>query len=387
MKVSPPSSPSPNVSLSRLVQAVRRGLQAEFSCEGAPADGVLEVDEIPLARQHRLEGFLSKHQDYLNLSGTVSTLLSASALNRAHQGLVQWAESISVSRVLGEHAIAHVVFKGRALTLQTFADDEGRGGGDLDVLVEPKDVPLADSLLSAHGYLPVYAVGPRSSAGWAFVTYRNREMPYRSSRAEVDLHWRIASEPDLLPPTSVLIARSVKVGRHGQEIPTLSPADALAACAVHFYLDYAVSLRRLIDFLRLSRLAEQSILHHLPAPSQQLIADVAAFCRDLFGENCVALTGLRNPDQANVSYIKELFWAGHGGYSHIRAGGTALSRLVRNYQHLGRYAGKTSLLLRLLARGILWFPPMSPTQTPIGILQAIWLQLGRVLRGRYDSEI
>jgi hypothetical protein len=381
------NSESTSASLSRLVHAVRAGLRAELhDVLPHPIEGI-QIGDVALVSRHRLEGFFSRHLSSLDLPDQVSEQLTESGLARAHQGLVQWAESISISRLLHEHGVRHLVFKGRALTLQTSAEEDGRGGGDVDILIDPHDVPRVYALLPASGYLPAYAVGPRTRAGWAFLTYRNREMPYRSPRSEVDLHWRIATESDLLPPTRVLLDRSVTVGRDGQEIPTLSPTDALAACAVHFYLDYAVSLRRLVDFVRLSQLADPHQLLQLPAGSQQLIADVASLCRELFGEGCISLDGLHTVDHDNVSYIQNLFWNGHGGYSHIRAGGNAHSRLQRNFRHLGRYARKSSLLIRLVARGLVWFPPSSPNQSPIGMIHGFRLQLGRILRGQFDSEM
>ncbi len=378
---------APDDSLRDLVSLVGAALNHELGRKGDPKPVTIQRDLSRVARDHRLEGFLLRHKAALRLPPSLIESLESQALNRAQQGLHQWASSIALSRLLSSNGFPHLIFKGRALTAQTFADEDSRGGGDVDVLVEPADVPFVHLLLQSHGYLPVYALLPRTALGWAFVTYRNREMPYRSERVEVDLHWRIATEPDLLPPTSGLLKRKVVVGRIGQEIPTLSPTDALAACAVHFYLDYAVSLRRLVDFVRLFQLATPKGLEELPARSRQLIADVAASCNQLFEGILRDLPGLPRAKGANVQYIGELFWAANGGFSHYRPEGGGLQRFSRNLSHLGRYASAPRLMARLLARGLVWFPPRSPQQKTVGIGKAFLLQARRLLRGQFDSQV
>lgn len=363
------------------------GLQAETGIDQPPNERLLDESVVQLAYRHRLEGFLRRHSNVLAVRQEPLEANDATSLERAQQALSQWAASISLSRLLGESGIHHLIFKGIALTLQTSAENDLRGGGDVDVLVLPEDVSKTHALLIAHEYIPVYAMGPRTKLGWKFLTYRNREMPYRSPQIEVDLHWRIATEADLLPPTAKLLGRAEKVGHSGQEFLTLSPTDALAACAVHFFLDYGVALRRLVDFVRLARISDPTQLVALPSRSQQLVADLAEFCRELFGNKLVHLAGLKPPRPENVTYLRELFWSGNGGYAHTRGEGSGWHRLLRNYRHLGRYSNKFFLSLRLVARGLVWFPETTPQQVPIGLWRAFGRQVTRVLQGKFDSQV
>lgn len=370
-------------SLAVLVDAVGRVLNGAESDSG-PGRQSWSDDTISLARVHRLEGFFVRHREQLALDGgTVDKLLEGEQ-RRAQQALTQWSHSVRLSRLLEQHKVPHLVFKGRALTLHTEADDEGRGGGDVDVLVPPEFVPACVGLLEAEGFRRVYAIQPSTRWGWRFVTYRNREMPFRSQSIEIDLHWRVASEESLLPPATTLIARSVRVGREGQDLPTLQPTDALAASAFHFFFDKAWSLRRLVDFVRLTRGSDQGVLSTMPPGGQQLVADVAGFCRELFGPRCVSeLLAIRSTAE-NIDQLRALFWS--SGEGRLFSSDGALARFSRNYRHLSRYAPQRALMLRLIARGSVWFPPYRDGRG-VGLIRAFGYQLLRVFRGKFDSQV
>ncbi len=379
--------PSDITALVELVSLVRMGLAAQRGESINRPQALLDAGLPDQARRHRLEGFLLRFHDSLNLDGELVATLQQSQLERAQLGLTQWGSTLSLSRLLEAHSIPFVIFKGRALTIQTEAEEDGRGGGDVDLLVPPGRVSETHQLLVASGYLPVYAVEPKTHLGWAFVTYRNREMPYRSERVEIDVHWRISTEQDYLPPTETLIARGVLLGSEGQRFPTLCATDALAACAFHFYYDYASALRRLVDFARLSRMADREVLETLPLRTRQLIADVAALSRELFGESAIGPLSVPEAVAENVGYLRDLFWSGEGSFSHRARISHPLKRALANFHHTARYTSKPSLVARLFARGLVWYPPSTPGQPGWSVPRAFRAQITRVLRGRFDSSV
>ncbi len=370
-----------------MVALVSGGLATERGQESPSVFPTPSSGTLFLARRHRLQGFLLRHRDSLGLSPEVVEYLEKDRIERAQQGLSQWASSIALARLLQKHTIPFLIFKGRALTMLTCAEADGRGGGDVDLLVPPSWVKRTHQLLKAEGYQPVYAVEPRTRWGWALVTFRNREMPYRSFEVEIDLHWRISTERDFLPPAEVLIARGLTLGHEGQEIPTLSPTDALASCAFHIYYDHASPIRRLIDFVRLKALVDHSALRQLPRRTQQLVSDVAGLCRTVFGEEAIEYEHLGQSNERNVRYLEELFWSGTGGFSHQHRMSHPVGRAIANFSHLSKYSSTPALISRLIARGLVWFPHSSGGQAGWGIPRALAAQISRVFRGRFDSDV
>ena len=384
----PQTQVSPRETYDELLRLIGAGLRAEL---GHPVKEVplrsplAELDR--LAKTHRLEGFLLKHREVLGLPDDLVETLKTSELSLAQYGLILAASSIELSRLFASEGVEHLIYKGHALRAQTDAWEDRRGGGDVDILVEPRHVHIADRLLRKHGYHAVYAIGPRSPLGWRFLTYRNREMTYRSDRIEVDLHWRVATEEDMLPTAQQLLLRKVFVGREGQEIPTLSPVDAWAASTFHFYLDFGILLRVLVDFVRLSRLADRDHLHLLPRHARNLLADLSAVLNQILGPDIVDTTGLPPADAHRVDLLLEMIWAQAEKRTVLKGSGTGLTRFRRNLEHLARYSSKARLIPRLIARGLVWFPETASHPRPIGMVRAWWLQLGRIRRGQFDSQV
>jgi hypothetical protein len=383
--------PVVNPELQELFRLTSGALQHEFGLPGSKQPAISDsTDSLgDLIRRHRLEGFILRHYGEGSLRpGLLEALRSGFHDDNTAQQLRVSALSVRISRLLDKAGLSFLLFKGWPLSLQLGAQDELRGGGDVDVLVSPRDVRSAHRVLVAAGYAPQYAIGPRTRLGWRFVTFRNREMPYRSPVGEVDLHWRIASEHDVLPDAKVLLARSVTVSDGRHTIRTLSPTDALASTAFHFYLDYCQSIRRLIDFSRLFSVANPNVFDTLPTSARQAVSDVAKLCEKLLGIQPPHSLTLPPPVRSNVDYMETLFARWHqldspSTQAPSRAGGP----WGRNFRHLRRYSDTLPLVARLVARGAVWFPPSADHPRPIGLIQAAVWQLGRLLRGKTESHI
>jgi hypothetical protein len=391
MSQSDDGPPVVNPELQELFRLTSGALQHEFGLPGSKQPAIAHSTHSlgDLIRRHRLEGFILRHYGEGSLP---PDLLEALRLgfhdNNTSQQLRVSALSVRISRLLDEAGLSFLLLKGWPLSLQLGAQDELRGGGDVDVLVSPRDVRSAHRVLIEAGYAPQYAIGPRTRLGWSFVTFRNREMPYRSPAGEVDLHWRVASEQDVLPHADVLIERSVTVSDGRHTIRTLSPADALAATAFHFYLDYCHSIRRLVDFSRLLCVADAAVFDTLPTSARQAVSDVATLCEKLLDIELPHSLPLPLPKQSTVDYMESLFMQWHQvGPTSRQAPSRMGGPWGRNFRHLRRYSRTIPLLARLAARGAVWFPPSADHPRPIGMIQAALWQLGRLLRGKTDSHI
>lgn len=377
--------------LQELIRLTSLALEQDFGLPGSEqaAIGHSVAPLRDLIRRHRLEGFLLRHLGEGGLpQGLTKELKSGFQAHNTSEQLRVSALSVRVSRVLEKSGLNFLLFKGWPLSLQLGAQAELRGGVDVDVLVQPSDVPLAHRALINAGYAPQYAIGPRSQVGWRFVTFRNREMSYRSPAGEVDLHWRVASEHGVLPDARVLLDRSVTVSDGRHDIRTLSPTDALAATAFHFFLDYCHSIRRLIDFSRLLGVADPTVFNALPSAARQAVSDVAELCGNLFGIRPSHSLALPPPVRSTVDYMETLFTQWHQvGHTSRQAPSREGDPWGRNFRHLRRYSDTLPLVARLVARGAVWFPPSVEHPRPVGMIQAALWQLGRLLRGKTESHI
>lgn len=383
-------SPAFSAEMRELMRLAARALETELDLQRAHHTPIVHSSAAlrELIGRERLEGFTLRHHQEIGLPDRLREDLKTEVQNLTSAQLRVNALSVRISRVTEEAGLNVLFFKGWPLSLLLGAQEELRGGVDVDVLVRPSDVPLAHRALTEAGYIAQYSIGPRSYLGWRFVTFRNREMSYRSPAGEVDLHWRVTSEHGVLPEAGTLLQRSVTItdGRH--DIRTLSPTDALAATAFHFYLDYCHSIRRLIDFARLLGVAEPAVFNTLSSAARQAVSDVTALLETLFGIRPPHALALPPPVSSNVEYMETLLSQWHWvDPTSSQAPSRVGAPWGRNFRHLRRYSQTLPLIARLVARGAVWFPPREEHPRPIGMIQAALWQVGRLLRGKTESHI
>jgi hypothetical protein len=128
----------------------------------------------------------------------------------------------------GIRALAH---KGPALALLAYGDLALRPSRDLDILVDPADVPAGRALLEQLGYRPG-PLDPPPAQRRAFLACGS-ECVYTRDDDIVELHWRILPPYFAMRlPFAELWERRAALPLGGRTIPTLSREDlALALCA------------------------------------------------------------------------------------------------------------------------------------------------------------
>lgn len=385
----PPQGTGRQVACRVLDRLIGQALALEWNQPVATHPQSLDSDPTVLAQvivDAGLEGLLLRYRTELSLPQAVVDLLTPGHQSRLSNQLAVAADSLRATRLFDQFNTRYLVFKGWPLTVLTGAQEEGRLSGDVDVLVDPTDVHTVHQALLTRGATPLYAIGPRTLVGWRYLTYRNKELPYRLGPLEIDVHWRVATEPSLMPRASELLDRSITVASGQHHIRTLSPTDALAATAFHFYTDYCRSPRRLVDLLRLLKISDQASFELLPNPARQAIADVLAVATQLFGVSPPHDITLPTAEPANVDVMMNLYTKGHWPTPDTVAT-RSQNRFGRNLQHLGRYTPWSRLLPRLMARASLWFPRTVDRPQPIGLIHAAAWQIGRLVRGKTESHI
>lgn len=146
-----------------------------------------------LAERHRITPLVCRTledicPEVFNLPGAAIIKLRTRFI--AERNLQLTREMLSLVKYLESHGIASVPLKGPVLAMAAYGSLSRREFGDLDLLVQPKDLTRACSLLSSLNYEPELTLPPRRRAAYirwqhAFTFQRERD------GLVVELHWRL----------------------------------------------------------------------------------------------------------------------------------------------------------------------------------------------------
>lgn len=167
----------------------------------------------------------------------VQRVAAASRHNR-HRAVLQQSVIGSILGALEEAEVAAVPLKGAPLAEAIYGDPGLRFSGDLDLLVHPKDLPVALDVLRRLGY------GESRDLPWdgGLPMLHHALPPERPGLPPVELHWRIHWHETRFSPA--MLARSVPSPGPGRR---LQPADELAAQLLFFARDSFFGLRLAAD--------------------------------------------------------------------------------------------------------------------------------------------
>ncbi|MFA7324076.1 MAG: nucleotidyltransferase family protein [Candidatus Nanopelagicales bacterium] len=271
-----------------LVDVIRCALAREAHALG------LEVDDHPLrlsqldasafahaVRLHRVSHLIAQYGDDLGLPAQVLDLVQETATNEALAAMTLAMETPRFLELLASGGVPALAFKGVALSMLTTGTVTERGNGDVDVLVHKRNVPRAVGLLLGDGCEIDVFSSEQVTNWWPWIRWSTRELLFLCSPAQVDLHWQIAKENDLLPPTEQLLARSQSVEILGAPIATLGNDDTLLASCYHLHHDAYRSLRHSVDLVRLLRMRQVPI--EWTGRSRTMAAESAHFAIGLLG--------------------------------------------------------------------------------------------------------
>jgi hypothetical protein len=240
---------------------------------------------VAAAVTHRVLGVLGASGNPAGLPAAVLRPLHRPALVAAGAGLALARGTALAWQALRDAGVPCLVLKGAALAALSTGRCEVRGGGDIDLLVDPIHMPAAHRALTAAGWYPSpgKTVDPGPGAGWAWTRFSSRERTYVGPNHDIDLHWRIGHGTAVFPPASVLIDRATTVDLAGVPVTSLAVPDALLATCYHARYDELSSLRYLVDVARLNRLAAGSPPAGLGRSGRRLVREVTGFVEELLG--------------------------------------------------------------------------------------------------------
>jgi Uncharacterised nucleotidyltransferase len=150
------------------------------------------------ARSHALIPLLYRNVSELcadRVPPAVFEQLESAYTTNAERNLVLTSELIKLLRNLESAGISAVPYKGPALAVLAYGDVKLRKFYDLDVIIRPRDIIPAKSLLEAHGYewrpFRGQATGRKEARNFRF--WHEYNFVHPDTQTNVDLHWRISS--------------------------------------------------------------------------------------------------------------------------------------------------------------------------------------------------
>ena len=231
---------------------------------GAPAGLRQQLDAVPkeallaAIRRHRLECLLHGDPIVASLLPELAATLQVLARQDAMAALALTSLTREMAALFEQAAMPMLVIKGIPLALQTTGSLTSRGRGDLDLLVDPNQLPAAVALLESSAFrrLPGYLPRDLNSfwarygrwAGYELSMVREGE----GAPQWIDLHWALSNVRGPLPSFAVAWQCRELLEFSGQSVSTLSRAHAFQHACAHAAKDQWMCLRNLIDIDRLA---------------------------------------------------------------------------------------------------------------------------------------
>jgi Uncharacterised nucleotidyltransferase len=211
---------------------------------------------LQLALRHRLMPLLYRH-----LSASCSDLAPTAFMDRLHDHFylntmrnhALHQELQGTLQLLDDHHIEAIPYKGPVLALTVYGDLSLRQFNDLDLMIQPQDIPRVAALLGERGYEQQWQFTPAQEAA-----YLRSDCELLFARAQdsvfLDAHWAFVRSYFPLRLDYERIRqrlRPVSLGR--VETQTFAPEDLLIILCVHAGKDLWERLSWIADVAELIR--------------------------------------------------------------------------------------------------------------------------------------
>ena len=183
-------------------------------------------EALRAAREHRVIPAMYRSLSVMDaglVPQEVLTSLHAEFRTNSWANLKLTAELMRVIDVLASDEIPVIPYKGPTLAAYLYGDVSLRQFGDLDIILQPKDVPRAQELLTALGYRPALDI-----------TGKDVALFHERLGVTLEVHWSITAKRH---PVQIAPQRLWKNVRRtafaGKTILTHAPEDLLWILCIH----------------------------------------------------------------------------------------------------------------------------------------------------------
>lgn len=239
---------------------------------GVGEDVVLEV-----IRAHRVSSCLSGALSQLSMPEALADGIREQQAASVRASLPIQSATAYLTMATQEAGLRCLAYKGVALAERTTGDPSARGFGDVDLLVDPADMPRFHRLLERIGATLLTGWTPTpGSALWPWAARVRPEAPYRWHGVDIDVHWRLDPLPEAMSTPFGQLWESRAFARiGGAVVPTLGPVDALLATCVHGTKEHWRQWRWSVDVVRQVRLLPPGEWPRLKEAAEHCGADVS----------------------------------------------------------------------------------------------------------------
>jgi hypothetical protein len=208
--------------------------------------------------RHRVASLVYQNLKRYGGNGVPAAAMSALRYrfeSNAHRSLANAVELMRLNQLFRKNGIAFIPLKGSVLALQVYGNLAMRYAGDIDLLIAPSQVELADHLLqtSYRPTTPAYGLSP--SQGRRLLRLRHHFGYLRNQgKLRVELHWRpILNQPTHVMDLTRLHSRASTVTVAGSPLPALSLPDNLLYLCGHGGAHFWQRLFWLVDLAEIMR--------------------------------------------------------------------------------------------------------------------------------------
>lgn len=249
--------------------------------EACPTGGIDVAEFQRVVRRHRVAGLVERGlRSTLGAFPREYSWLVDAARQQTIRSMFTIASLQNIARAFAKAEVSYVLLKGPALSAMAYGDALVRHSKDLDLLVSPWDVPRASDILSGLGYVRTYPTAEMS--GTAYKRWmrfaKHSTFVHAESKAEVELHWRIADNTRLFPlRISSETVADVRITEHCA-VPSLHGDSLVLYLCSHgashawFRMKWLADVQALLsgyDQSALERLARTAKRYHLERPLLQ----------------------------------------------------------------------------------------------------------------------
>jgi Uncharacterised nucleotidyltransferase len=191
---------------------------------------------LEIASRHRVtplvhRKLLSIAPEVFNCPGGVTIARQARVV--AARSLRLTGELLRLVAAFEAKGISPIPIKGPLLALSSVGDVAGREFDDLDILVRPRELPVARAVLVSLGYTPEHVLDREQEAAFIRSEHAFRYMRRRDQMV-VELHWRLQDRYLSFPfDTEELWNRAVTVSLFGKKVRCLTLEDTILFLCMH----------------------------------------------------------------------------------------------------------------------------------------------------------
>ncbi len=251
-----------------------------------------------LARGNEMAGLVAARLDRVApaaMPERVAALLRADLQSGAVLQLAQTAAAARLTHGLAAAGVRSIVLKGMALSHMLYpADPHWRRSGDIDILIDQADLPVADRLLAEQGYHRSWPEAGMPPRGQDMFLHLANVFDYVSpvSGQLVELHHRITLNPAWMPGGfAELHAASIEIETARGPIRGLDGPCLVSYLCWHAFAHFGFRLKWFCDIVRALRRTGAGSCAALCPPGQGFAPGPLALADALVGAILPAIDG------------------------------------------------------------------------------------------------